>query len=132
MARGRPAKSEIRQRIIDILHVIGSGYGYDIHKIYIQIFRPCTRESVYYHLKKGVAIGELAVQETILEKGDYSWGSTVEKTYYILGPNATPREDEDIKRWAEKHQRLRKLTTTPTKPPAQAPKPISATTSAFF
>ena len=88
MKRGRPVKSEIRQNIIEILHFLGKGYGYQIAKIYRQIFPACTREVIYYHLKKGVKLGEIEVNEVKKEKGEYSWGEVVEKIYYSLGPNA--------------------------------------------
>lgn len=109
MPRGRPCRSEIRQNIINLLQYMESGYGYEIHKLYIQHFHPCTRESVYYHLKKGQALGEIEVKDIVSEKGDYSWGPTVEKTYYMLGPKANPREDPDLKRFVETHHRRRKL-----------------------
>ena len=102
MPRGRPIKSQIRQNIIEILNVMGRGYGYAIHKIYKEIFPECTREVVYYHLKKGVKLGEFAVDEVKQEKGDYSWGGTVEKTYYKLGPNANPAGDTRVKEFFEK------------------------------
>ena len=97
MPRGRPVRSDIRQNMIEILAVVGRGYGYMIHKLYRQVFPPCTREVVYYHLKKGVALGEFEVEEVKQERGTYSWGTTVEKTYYRLGPNAKPRGDERVR-----------------------------------
>lgn len=91
MARGRPIGSPIRQNIITLLTVIGKPlYGYLIHKIYVRVFVPCTRENIYYHLKKGVALGEFDLTEVKLEKGQYSWGGTVEKHYFSLGKNAHP------------------------------------------
>ena len=32
MARGRPVKSLIRQNVVEILYIMGKGYGYDIYK----------------------------------------------------------------------------------------------------
>lgn len=101
MPRGRPTKSEIRQNLVEILAVKGSGYGYELAKIYNQIFPPCTRENIYYHLRKGVALGEFVVKEVKEEKGDYSWGETVQKKYYELGPNAKPKGDERVKKHFE-------------------------------
>ena len=95
--RGRPIKSEIRQNIIDILHVLGSGYGYDVYKIYQEIFPKVTMRSIYYHLKKGTQTNEFKISEIKKEKGHFSWGGEVEKTYYALGPNAQPRDNERIK-----------------------------------
>ena len=86
--RGRPVKSDIRQQIIEILQYMKQGYGYEIHKVYCQIFPKCSREVVYYHLRKGVKLGEFEVQQVKEEKGNYSWGPTVTKTYYKLGGKA--------------------------------------------
>ncbi len=102
MPRGRPTRSQVRQNIVNILAVVGKAYGYQIHKIYQRLFPSCTREVVYYNLKKGVLLGEFVVDEIRQERGEYSWGSTVEKTYYKLGPNAKPKADERLKDFMEK------------------------------
>ncbi|MBI4144855.1 hypothetical protein HY493_01455 [Candidatus Woesearchaeota archaeon] len=104
MPRGRPIKSQIRQNIIEILNVMGRGYGYEIHKIYKEIFPECTREVVYYHLKKGVQLGEFAIDEVKQEHGNYSWGGIVEKTYYKLGQNAKPAGDSRVKEFFDRRK----------------------------
>ena len=38
MPRGRPVKSQIRQNIIEILFYLKQGYGYNIAKVYNDIF----------------------------------------------------------------------------------------------
>ncbi len=91
--RGRPTHSLIRQHLIDILAVVGKEYGYRLHKLHSELFSPCTRELIYYHLRKGVLLGEFILIEVKQEKGDYSWGESVEKRYYTLGENAVVRED---------------------------------------
>jgi len=89
MPRGRPTGSQIRQNIIDLLGTIQKPlYGYQLHKIYIQLFVPCTREVIYYHLKKGVQLEEIKLQSIRQEKGEFSWGVIVEKRYYGLGSRA--------------------------------------------
>jgi len=105
MKRGRPTASAIRQNVIEILNVMGKGYGYEIHKVYKQIFPSCTREVVYYHLKKGVQLGEFVVGEVRQEKGDYSWGTVVQKTYYKLGPNAKPKSDSRVAEFFAKQKK---------------------------
>src|SRR3989344_2479087 len=85
MTRGRPTRSSIRQNIVEILHHLGKGYGYQICKIYNEVFPTVTQRSIYYHLKKGVFTKEVAVQKIEQEKGNFSWGNMVEKTYYTLG-----------------------------------------------
>ena len=89
--RGRPVKSEIRQNIVEMLRVTGPQYGYKIHKFYNELFPGCTRENIYYNLRKGVTVGEFELSEVKLEKGEYSWGTVVEKKYYKLGPKASPK-----------------------------------------
>lgn len=103
MGRGRPVKSEIRQNIVEILYIMGNGYGYDIHKIYKQIFTPVTREVIYYHLKKGVKLGEFEIKEVKREEGKYSWGGVVEKIYYKLGEKSNPILEPRVKEYFDKN-----------------------------
>ena len=100
--RGRPVKSDIRQRLVEILAYLKKGYGYEIHKVYCQIFPKCSREVVYYHLRKGVKLGEFEVEQVKEEKGNYSWGPSVMKTYYKVGPKATARKDPAVKEFFDK------------------------------
>lgn len=97
MPRGRPVGSRIRQNIIELLAIQGKAYGYRIHQHYIEHFPPCTQKSIYYHLKRGIQTGEFVIESIITEKGEYSWGSNVEKIYYKLGPNAKPRGNPTVK-----------------------------------
>jgi hypothetical protein len=96
MPKGRPIKSEIRQNIIEILHFMKQGYGYEIYKAYISIFPKVTMRSIYYHLKKGVDLNEFKVSKIEKEKGDYSWGPEAEKIYYSLGENARPLNNDKV------------------------------------
>ena len=97
MVRGRPIGSPIRQNIIEILFYLRKGYGYQIAKIYNEIFPQVTQRSVYYHLRKGVQIKEININQIKVEKGDFSWGSVVEKIYYTLGDAAQPKGDNRVK-----------------------------------
>ncbi len=80
---GRPVRSQIRDNIIKILTVLGPRYGYDIHKIHEEVFFPCTREVVYYHLRKGVTLELLTVQDSTIT-GEFSWGNKAEKKLYSV------------------------------------------------
>ncbi|MBT4651470.1 hypothetical protein HOC13_03005 [Candidatus Woesearchaeota archaeon] len=91
MKRGRPTVSQIRQNIIEILHFLGKGYGYQLSKIYNEVFPPVTQRSIYYHLRKGMITQEIQMHKIEREEGDFSWGSVVEKTYYALGKEAEPK-----------------------------------------
>ena len=102
MARGRPVQSPIRQNIVELLYFLKRGYGYDVYKVYKSIFPAVTMRSIYYHLKKGVALGEFKVDKIEKEKGDFSWGSEVEKIYYALGPNAKATGSERVRKYLEK------------------------------
>ena len=104
MPRGRPVKSIIRQNIIEILYFLKKGYGYDIYKIYRDIFAPVTMRSIYYHLNKGVEIDEFKIAEVKKEEGNYSWGSTVTKTYYGLGPKAKARLLPEVKKYFDEKE----------------------------
>ncbi len=87
MGRGRPPNSEIRQRIVEILHYLQKEYGYNIYKIYSQIFPKVSMRVVYYHLNKGCELGIFEMEKVIIE-GNYSWGNTAEKVFYTLGAKA--------------------------------------------
>ena len=99
--KGRPVQSEIRQNIVDILYFLKEGYGYDIYKVYISVFPKVTMRSIYYHLKKGVELGEFKVKRIKAEKGEYSWGGEAEKIYYSLGQNAKPSLNKRIKEYLD-------------------------------
>jgi len=101
MKQGRPYHSSIRQNIIEILNIKGKACGYELHKIYMEIFPSATRESIYYNLRTGAKLGEFEVKEVKQESGEYSWGASVEKIYYTLGPKAQPKCDDRIKKWFE-------------------------------
>ena len=96
LPRGRPIKSQIRQNIIEILNYLKQGYGYQIAKIYNEIFPSATQRSVYYHLKKGIETKEIKLQKIEQEEGEFSWGRMVEKTYYTLGESALPKGDKRV------------------------------------
>ncbi|MFH1408933.1 MAG: hypothetical protein ABIH34_03425 [Nanoarchaeota archaeon] len=84
MPRGRPTRSQVRERIKAIISENKHAYGYDIYRKYTEKHGPVTMRLVYYHLKKGVALGEITVQKIEEEKGDYSWGDSAKKVYYKL------------------------------------------------
>ena len=102
MGRGRPVKSAIRQNIVEILNIKGEMYGYDIYRVYREVYPQVTLRSIYYHLKKGVSTGEFIIKEVKREKGEFSWGTETEKTYYALGPKAQPKGDPKIKDYFKK------------------------------
>lgn len=95
--RGRPIGSSIRQNLIELLYFRGKAYGYDLYKDYCALFPKVTLRVIYYHLKKGVVLGEFKLETVQLEKGNYSWGGEAEKKYYKLGPNAKPRMIKKVK-----------------------------------
>ncbi|MBI2135841.1 hypothetical protein HYU06_02105 [Candidatus Woesearchaeota archaeon] len=99
--RGRPVHSVIRQNIVEILYFLQKGYGYDIYRIYCDLFPKVTLRSIYYHLRKGVSLEELKIEKVAVEHGDYSWGTQVEKIYYSLGKNAQPKLIDAVKRYFE-------------------------------
>ncbi len=99
MVKGRPIKSKIRQNIVEILHYLEEGYGYQIAKIYNEVFPVVTQRSIYYNLQKGLLTKEISVNKIEEEKGDFSWGSIVEKKYYALGENAEPKGEKRVKEY---------------------------------
>jgi hypothetical protein len=85
---GRKPNSIIRKRIATILDVIGSSYGYEIYKTYSIVFGKTDMRLIYYHLKSGAGRKEFIIKEIKKEKGGYTWGDTVERVYYDIGPAA--------------------------------------------
>jgi hypothetical protein len=105
MKPGRPLGSPIRQNLIELLGAMGSGYGYEIYKAYIEIFPKVTMRSIYHHLKKGTLIEEFKVNKIVKEKGDFSWGPEAEKIYYGLGPNAKAKGNPLVSEYFKKKKK---------------------------
>lgn len=103
MPRGRPTQSVIRQNIIELLYHLGKGYGYQISKMYNEIFPPVTQRSIYYHLRKGMQTREITEHSVQRERGVFSWGSEVEKKMYALGQEAKPTGSVRVKIHVENH-----------------------------
>jgi len=100
--RGRPVSSIIRSNLVELLFFMEKGYGYDIYKEYVKVFPKVTMRSIYYHLRKGLELGEFAIERIEKEKGDYSWGETAEKIYYKLGSSASPKMDKRVEEYFSK------------------------------
>ena len=100
--RGRKPQSQIRQNIIEMLYFLKEAYGYDIYRNYVNIFPKVTMRSIYYHLKKGVDLGEIKVSRIEKSKGDYSWGPEAEKIYYSNGENAKPTANSRVKEFLDR------------------------------
>ena len=101
MKRGRPIGSVIRQRMVEILYLLQRAHGYELYKYYKEIHPPITLRVVYYHLRKGITLGEFKIETIEQEKGNYSWGESAEKIYYSLGPNAKPQLNDDVRNQLE-------------------------------
>ena len=84
-----------------ILYFLERAHGYEIYKIYREIFPKCTQRVVYYHLNQGVKLNLFEVDKIIKEEGNFSWGTHAEKIYYALGRNAFPKIDERVKKFLE-------------------------------
>jgi len=101
MPRGRPLKTDIRERIAAILGHVGAAYGYQLYKIYQEIFGKINLRNLYYNLKKGLSLGEFIVVDVRREIGSFTWGAESQHIYYILGPyammhNLTDRQKEKL------------------------------------
>ncbi|MFC2135816.1 hypothetical protein ACFLTH_14460 [Bacteroidota bacterium] len=106
MTAGRPIGSMVRQNIVEILHFMKRAHGYDLYKVYLDLFPHVSLRLIYYHLKKGVDTHEFVVEKVENEKGDYSWGETAEKIYYALGNQANPIILPQVKKYFEKKKQL--------------------------
>jgi hypothetical protein len=99
---GRPYGSVVRQNIVEILFFYEQLHGYEIYKIYSALFPKITLRLVYYHLKKGVLLGELKVAKIDRKQGKYSWGGTSENIIYSLDKDARPLGEERVRAYKEK------------------------------
>ena len=105
---GRPIGSEIRQNIVELLSVCGKAYGYELYQYYLDIFPKCTGKSIYYHLKKGLDTGEFLLEDVKCEKGNFSWGGSVERKYFIVGPHAKVTGNPKVKEYFKRKARRKR------------------------
>jgi|TARA_B100001971_G_C18187924_1_gene536794 hypothetical protein len=96
MGAGRPTRSDIRQNMVELLAHLGEAYGYDLFKLYKEIFPLATQRVIYYHLKKGVELGEFKVNKIVKEEGTFSWGGHTQKVYYGLGDRAQVKGNQEV------------------------------------
>ncbi|MCB9361811.1 hypothetical protein H6504_00105 [Candidatus Woesearchaeota archaeon] len=104
MKRGRPAFSQVRLNMVELLDAMGSAYGYEIARAYLDLFPKVSMRLFYYHLKKGVELGEFRVDKVKKAQGDYSWGTDVERIYYTLGDHAQPQGVERVRDYVKRLQ----------------------------
>ena len=103
--QGRPIGSKVRQNIVEIIYFYRQMHGYEIYKIYSDLFPPVTMRLIYYHLKKGLDTGEFRIQRISRKEGNYSWGTDVENILYELGQDAKPIIEPRIKLYWEKNKK---------------------------
>ena len=94
---GRPQASRIRERLREILSCIDNATGYDLHKIYVEVYGKVTIRSIYYNLHTGVLIGYFNIESIKQEQGEFSWGSEVEKKYYSINPKGKRTISNELK-----------------------------------
>jgi len=95
--RGRKPGSEVRENLIEVLHVLKRGYGYQLYKAYVEVFPKVSMRLIYYHLRKGCEFGLFRVEQVTLVPGDYSWGPDAQKVFYSLGPKALPKKLQRVR-----------------------------------
>jgi len=101
---GRPVGSMIRQNILEIINVKKKVYGYKLYQYYIDIFPKVHKRSVYYHLKKGVALKEINSRGSKYEKGRFTWGAVSKRVYYTLGPEANVKGSKIVSDYFKKNK----------------------------
>jgi hypothetical protein len=87
---GRPIGSDVRQNMIEILFKHKELHGYELYKIYCDLFPKVSQRLIYYHLKRGVSLNEFRVVRVHKKEGNYSWGGSVENIIYSIGLSAKP------------------------------------------
>ena len=103
--QGRPIGSKVRQNIIEILYFYRQMHGYEIFKVYSELFPPVTLRLIYYHLKKGLDTGEFKIMKISHKEGSYSWGTDTENIIYELSDAARPMIEPRIKLYWEKNKK---------------------------
>jgi hypothetical protein len=104
--QGRPIGSKVRQNIVEILYFYKQLYGYELYKIYKELYHPVTMRLIYYHLKKGLDTEEFKIQRVDKKIGKYSWGGTSENIIYALGSKANPMIEPHVKLQWEKSKKV--------------------------
>jgi hypothetical protein len=102
-SKGRPLGSKVRQNIVEILYFYKELHGYELYKIYLDLYPKVSQRLIYYHLKKGVDTGEFLVSKQEKKTGNYSWGQSSENIIYCLGQSASPLIDARIKMYMEEN-----------------------------
>lgn len=95
----RRVGSIVRDRLKEMLYVVGELTAYDAYKHYIVIFGKISQRNIYYQFEKGTELAEFVVAKVEEEKGDYSWGTSTTKKYYRLGPASTPVLNEAVRNY---------------------------------
>ncbi|MGV8087150.1 MAG: hypothetical protein ACP5N1_05975 [Candidatus Woesearchaeota archaeon] len=101
--QGRPIGSKVRQNIIEILYFYKQLHGYELYKIYSDLYPPVTMRLIYYHLKKGLSLGEFMIASVDKKQGNYSWGGVSENVIYSLDSNANPIIEPHVKSYWERN-----------------------------
>lgn len=109
---GRPFKSKIRERMVEILYNIKKAHGYEILKIYKVVYGNCAMKSIYYNLSRGADLNEFELVSSERKEGDFSWGGSVLHNYYKLGSAAKPKYDNRISIEIQKYLDLMKRKKT--------------------
>lgn len=109
--RGRPLKTETREKIASILAAVGQSYGYELYKFYEQVFGKINLRNLYYNIKKGLELGEFIIVDIRQEVGSYTWGGATQHIYYAVGPYArtyatTDRQKELLKNLPQKETKI--------------------------
>ena len=78
--------NKVRKRIATILLRIKYGYGYQIYKYYRKIFGNISIRTFYYNLNKGEKTREFLIVNVKKVSGNFTWGDSAQRVYYMLGP----------------------------------------------
>jgi hypothetical protein len=103
--QGRPIGSKVRQNMVEILYFYRQLHGYELFKIYVELYHPVTMRLIYYHLKKGLDTREFKIYKVDKKTGTYSWGVTSENIVYELGESANPMIEPHVKSYWERNKK---------------------------
>jgi len=90
----RKPGSPIRENILKILSVGGSMYGYEIYKIYKEVYGDVLLRSIYYNLKKALEEGSIEVKRVVGVLGNFTWGPETDRVYYVVKKEVEMSKEE--------------------------------------
>ena len=82
-------------------------YGYEIYKVYKEVYGDVLLRSIYYNLKKALEEGSIEVKKVVGVLGDFTWGPETDRVYYVVKKDVEMSKEEmnEIKKALRAHKK---------------------------